>query len=136
MIPLVAELKVEHKRILALMDIPEKTDLKSPEYCDSIRNLRDILPSHIQKEDLLMYPVLIKTLKRDPDIKPLTQTLETELKVVMKVMTDFYVKCYKEIDCNSCFERFENLSGAIKNRITQEENIMFAEYEKKIKRFM
>ncbi len=43
MMPLIAQLKAEHKRILALMDIPKKTDLKNPEYCDSIRDFRDIL---------------------------------------------------------------------------------------------
>ena len=117
---LISQLKEEHLRLLRSAEI------------STLGEFKDILVTHLDVENKLIYPKLTACKKEKP--KKLGKKFSEEMLKISVIIMDFFDK-YEQIDVdelrkNSVFKkRFKEVLTVLKKRIDVEENILFPAFE-------
>ncbi len=126
---LIEEFKKEHSEILAILNEVEGLDLLSKEGQAKLMSVKTILLEHLKKEDVKFYPVLCKVGEHNKNLKKILDLFTMDMKNVSKVALEFFDKYPGSISGKELQEEFKSLFVTLRNRIRNEENILYEEYE-------
>lgn len=126
---LVDTLKKEHAAIQALFIEVQSLGISSQEGRDKLIQGKQLLLSHLRKEDSGLYPMLEKL----EETKAISNSFQTEMTAISKVVLEFFAKYEEGVDTRKEFATdFGKLIGALKSRIRKEESILYPAFEKYI----
>ena len=128
MADIVKQLKSEHAHIVNAFK--EIRDMGSLSKAALIRLLkaRDLLISHIEREDKELYPALRKVAEQDPKVKATLDKLEREMVIVSRVVSQFFNTCKKEGHSLALEGSVPLLCTTVLNRIEKEERLLLPLY--------
>ncbi len=118
MSPLIEGLKREHSEIIAALNKVEELGVFTEEGWAKLESVKESLLAHLKKEDVLLYPVLKNEAKSSMGMEN-----------VSKIVQEFFDKYDKVVDMKN-EDEFESLLEALNDRIMNEEDTLFEEYEK------
>jgi hypothetical protein len=93
---LIEELKKEHTEIIDTLLRVKAMDITTEHGQEALLSAKDMLLSHIKKEDDELYPVLRKIAGDDEARKKTAEALEAEMKEIADEAFDFFEKYTKE----------------------------------------
>jgi hypothetical protein len=127
---LIEELKREHSEILAILSEVEGLDILSKEGQDKLMSVRTILLEHLKKEDVKFYPVLYKLAEHNNSLKNVLELFAMDMENVSRVALEFFDKYSRGVLGKELQKEFERLIVALRNRIKNEEDILYLELER------
>ncbi len=127
---LIEELRREHSEILAILSEVEGLGILSREGQAKLVSVKAILLEHLKKEDVKFYPVLYKVVKHSNSLKNVLDLFEMDMENVSRVVLEFFDKYSRGVSGNELQEEFERLIVALRNRIKNEEDILYLEHER------
>ena len=130
MSPLIEELRREHSEILAILSEVEGLGILSKEGQSKTMSVKTILLEHLKKEDVEFYPVLYKVVEHNNNLKNTLDLFEMDMENVSRVALEFFDKYSRGVLGKELQEEFESLIVALRNRIKNEEDILYLEHEK------
>ena len=134
---LISQLKEEHSRIMhsfvALKDGIKVKKAEGYDFVGEIINLQNILTSHLNLEDQLLYPFFENS--EQPELNQLGKTFSDEMDKIAKVAINFFNKYGKENvivlkDKPQFQKELLNIIAVVTRRVQVEESILFPAYEK------
>ncbi len=126
---LIEGFKKEHSEIIATLNEVEELGILSEEGQARIASVEASLLEHLKKEDVKFYPVLYKVAKHNNNLKNILDLFAMDMENVSKVVLEFFDKYSEEVIDSAVTGVFENLSVTLRNRIRNEEDILYDEYE-------
>jgi hemerythrin-like domain-containing protein len=132
---LIQQLKQEHVEIMhsfeSIKEGVSKGKSGDNDLINELGELKDILVAHLDLEDKMLYPMLIKS---GGEAKELGEKFSDEMKKITKSALDFFEKYMKETISNllqsSEFRKeLEKIIKAVTKRVETEENILYPAYE-------
>ena len=126
---LIDELKKEHAAILDVLNEIREIDMTAPEVWEKFKAMQLGLICHLQKEDEFIYQVLREAAADRTELKRLIDSAAADMEDITKMVKDFFEKYPKEGNGPEFNEEFDSLIATIRNRILNEENVFFVEYE-------
>ena len=126
---LIEEFKREHSEILAILNEVEELGILSKEGQAKLMSVITILLEHLKKEDVKFYPVLYKVAEHNKNLKKVLDVFAMDMENVSKVALEFFDKYPKGVLGKELQEEFESLFVTLRNRIRNEEDILYEEYE-------
>ncbi len=127
---LIEELRKEHSKILAILSEVEGLDILSKEGQSKIMSVKTILLEHLKKEDVKLYPVLYKVAEHNNSLKNALDLFAMDMENVSRVALEFFDKYSRGVSGKELQEEFERLIVALRNRIKNEEDILYLEHER------
>jgi CRP-like cAMP-binding protein len=127
---LIREFKKEHSEILAVLNEVEGFDILSKEGQAKLMSVKMILLEHLKKEDVKFYPVLYKVAEHNNNLKNILDLFVMDVENVSRVALEFFDKYYRGVLGKKSQEEFESLFVTLRNRIRNEEDLLYKEYEK------
>ncbi len=127
---LIEELRKEHSEILAILSEVEGLDNLSKEGKDKLMSVKTILLEHLRKEDVKFYPVLYKVVEHNNSLKNILDLFAMDMENVSRVALEFFDKYSRGVLEKELQEEFERLIVALRNRIKNEEDILYIEHER------
>ncbi len=118
MSPLIEGFKREHTEIIAALNKVEGLGIFTEEGWAKLKSVKESLLAHLKKEDVLLYPVLKNEAKSSMGMED-----------VSKIVQEFFDKNDIVIDMK-CEDEFEDLLESLNERIMNEEDVLYEEYEK------
>lgn len=130
---LIQQLENEHQAIIKYLD-----DLKTP-YSqiktkqDSFLAMKNLLLKHLDKENTELYPILLKNEKTSIIARSFSSGMTTLAEEIMKFINE-YENDFSPKTTESQHTGFEyakqlgRITGLLKNRISNEEKVLYAEY--------
>jgi len=97
----------------------------SPEAKELLFSCKQILLSHLEKEDEHLYPILEKAGQNNENIKKISQTFSSEMETISKGAVDFFNKYEKENHGIEFSADLGNLLATLRHRIYKEENALY-----------
>ncbi len=85
---------------------------------------------HLKKEDERLYPVLRKEAEHNKKLKEILDVFAVDMENVSRVVMEFFDKYSEEVVDSTAPGAFEDLLAAFRNRIRNEEDILYDEHEK------
>ena len=128
---LIEEFKNEHSKIIDTLKEVKELGILSEEGQAKLISVKESLLEHLKKEDERLYPVLKKEAEHDKKLKELLDVFASDMENVSKVVMEFFDKYSEEVIDSTVSGEFENLLAAFRNRLRNEEDILYEEYEKK-----
>ena len=129
MIALVKELKNEHSVILAILNEVKRLGILSKEGHAKLMSAKEHLLTHLKKEDRQLYPFLIKEAKGNKLLEGTLVLLAIDMADVSRVALEFFDKYSKGVLGKEFQEEFGRLFVTLRNRIRNEEDILYEKYE-------
>ncbi|MCP5006187.1 MAG: hemerythrin domain-containing protein [Planctomycetes bacterium] len=126
---LIEKFKREHSEILAIFNEVEGLDILSKEGKAKLLSVRTILLEHLKKEDVKFYPVLYKVAEHDKSLKNVLDLFAMDMENVSRAALEFFEKYSRGVLGKELQEEFESLFVTLSNRIWNEEDILYEEYE-------
>ncbi len=126
---LIEEFKREHSEILAILNEVEGLDILSKEGQAKLMSVKTILLEHLKKEDVKFYPVLYKVAEHNQNLKKELDLFAMDMEYVSRVALEFFDKYSRGVLGKELQKEFESLFVALHNRIKNEEDILYDEYE-------
>jgi len=130
MSPLIEELRREHSEILAILSEVEGLGILSKEGQSKTMSVKTILLEHLKKEDVEFYPVLYKVVEHNNNLKNTLDLFAMDMENVSRIALEFFDKYSRGVLGKELQEEFESLIVALRNRIKNEEEILYLEHEK------
>lgn len=127
---LIEELKKEHSEIIATLKEIKELGVLSEEGQAKLKSAKESLLEHLKKEDELLYPVLKKEAEQNEKLKELLDVFAKDMENVSKVVMEFFDKYSGEVVDSAVTGAFEDLFAAFRNRLRNEEDILYEEHEK------
>jgi len=129
-INLIRELNADHALILEALRKVKETGSLSDETRTLLRNSRELLMKHLQKEDSEFYPVLRKAAETNESLKQILKVMGIEMEELGKqalTILDTYISDGKE---TSFQKDMDWLITAITMRLQREEHTLYTKYLK------
>ena len=128
---LIEEFKKEHSEIIKALKEVEELGVLTKEGHTKLMSLLPDLLDHLWREDVRLYPDLIKESKHNKKLKEVLSLIVDDIGAIREELLIFMIK-YAEGDIiNSTFQReYELLFAFLSKRIWYEENVLYDEYEK------
>ena len=126
---LIGELKREHSEILAILSEVEGLDILSKEGQVKLMSVKTSLLEHLKKEDVKFYPALYKEAEHNNSLKNALDLFAMDMEDVSRVALAFFDKYSRGVLGKELQGEFERLIVALRNRIKNEEDILYEEYE-------
>ncbi len=126
---LIEEFKREHSEILTILNDVEGLDILSKEGQAKLMSIKAHLLEHLKKEDEKLYPVLYKVTEYNKNLKNVLDLFAMDMENVSRVVLEFFDKYSRGVLGKEFQEEFESLFVALRNRIRNEEDILYDEYE-------
>tara|TARA_Y100000031_G_scaffold5493_1_gene6714 strand:- start:210 stop:677 length:468 start_codon:yes stop_codon:yes gene_type:complete len=130
MSPLIEELRREHSEILAILSEVEGLGILSKEGQSKTMSVKTILLEHLKKEDVKFYPALYKVVEHNNNLKNTLDLFAMDMENVSRIALEFFDKYSRGVLGKELQEEFESLIVALRNRIKNEEDILYLEHEK------
>ncbi len=127
---LIKELRREHSEILAILNEVEGLDILSKEGQSKTMSVKTSLLEHLKKEDVKLYPALYKEAEHNNSLKNALDLFAMDMEDVSRVALEFFDKYSRGVSGKELQEEFERLIVALRNRIKNEEDILYLEHER------
>jgi len=126
---LIDELREDHTRIRASLDEIEAMCLAGKDVQEKVRSIEHHLVEHLKKEDELLYPRLREHMHGRKELKRLLDSLPGNMDYITRLAEEFFSR-HPSAETSPEFKmELESLIENIRNRILNEENFFFMEYE-------
>ncbi len=126
---LIEEFRKEHSEILAMLNEIKELGVLTHKGQAKLMSVKSCLIEHFSKEDEKFYPVLYKAAEQNMKLKELLELLANDLQTLSIGVTKFFDKYDRGILDRMFEEEFENLFVALNNRVSNEEDILYDEYD-------
>jgi hypothetical protein len=127
---LIEEFKVEHSKILALLNEVKKLGIHSEEGRSRLISAKESLVEHLNKENEQLYPVLRKEAEHNKTLQNELDIFAIDPEYLTRVVLEFFDD-YSGGAIDKDFQiNFESLYAALNARIRNEEESLYEEYEK------
>jgi hypothetical protein len=127
---LIEEFKVEHSKILALLNEVKKLGIHSEEGRSKLISAKSYLLKHLSKENERLYPVLKKEAEHNKSLQNELDIFAIDPEYLTRVVLEFFDD-YSGGAIDKDFQiNFESLYAALNARIRNEEEALYQEYEK------
>jgi hypothetical protein len=126
---LIEEFKIEHSKILALLNEVKKLGIHSDEGRAGLISAREYLLEHLNKENEQLYPVLRKKAEHNKNLQNELDIFAIDPDYLTRVAIEFFDE-YSGGDTDKDFQiNFESLIASLNARIRNEEEALYHEYE-------
>lgn len=129
---LIDELKEDHKHISNYLAEIKKPYSEVKKDTSGFFKLKNLLLEHLKKENIQLYPELLK----HTETNMVARTFSHGMEAIAKEVLDFFNIVEKDFNKSkpslSGFEYAKSLgriTGLLKNRISNEEKVLYAEFE-------
>jgi len=129
---LIEEFKKEHSEIIDTLKEIKELGVLSEEGQAKLISAKESLLEHLKKEAERLYPVLWKEAEHNKKLKEILDVFAMDMENVSRVVMEFFDKYSEEVVDSAVTGAFEELFAAFRNRIRNEEDILYEEYEKKV----
>jgi len=127
---LIQELRSEHLEIIRLMEAVKLFGPSSSEGKQKLMAAKEKLLAHLRKEDVLLYPTLLKAASRKKRLREVVELFVNDMEGVTSQAMKFF-RDYEMGDSNGELKwNFEELVAVLVQRITREDLVLYHEYEK------
>ncbi len=126
---LVDELKREHSVIVETLNKVKSLSITSEEGQNTLLAAKSGLLAHLKKEDEQLYPVLNNAAESDAVLKRTLDTFAKDMDEISKVALEFFEKYSTGGSGIEFAKDFGRLYAALSQRISKEENIIYAKYD-------
>jgi iron-sulfur cluster repair protein YtfE (RIC family) len=127
---LIEEFKVEHSKILALLNEVKKLGIHSEEGRSRLLSAKESLMEHLNKENEQLYPILRKEAEHNKTLQNELDIFAIDPEYLTRVVLEFFDD-YTGGATDKDFQiNFESLYAALNARIRNEEEALYEEYEK------
>ena len=126
---LVDELKREHSAIVETLNKVKSLRITSEEGQNTLLAAKSGLLAHLNKEDEQLYPVLNNAAESDAVLKRTLDTFAKDMDEISKVALEFFEKYSTGGSGIEFAKDFGRLYAALSQRISKEENIIYAKYD-------
>ena len=127
---LIEEFKREHAKIINMLSEVKELGILSRQGQDKLMSAKESLLEHLCNENERLYPVLWKEAVHNNDLKNLLDLFAVEMEDVSRIVQEFFDKYSRGVLGKELQEKFESLFVALRNRIRNEEDILYDEYDK------
>ncbi len=127
---LIEGFKKEHSEIIDTLKEVRELGVLSEEGQAKLISVKESLLEHLKKEDERLYPVLRKEAEHNKKLKEILDVFAVDMENVSKVVMAFFDKYSEEVIDSAVSGEFEYLFAAFRNRIRNEEDILYEEHEK------
>ena len=127
---LIEELRREHSEILAILSEVEGLGILSKEGQSKIMSVKTILLEHLKKEDVKFYPALYKVVEHNNNLKNTLDLFAMDMENVSRIALEYFDKYSRGVLGKELQDEFESLIVALRNRIKNEEDILYLEHER------
>src|SRR5512143_2009933 len=125
---LIEELKNEHKIILDILNQVKTLGITSKIGQEKLLSARDLLISHMNKEDEKYYPAFTRAAANNKDLKVMLDYFVKDMEVVSKKAIDLFNKYSQGGDEAEFAGDFKLLYMTLKDRIRIEEETLFKKF--------
>lgn len=125
---LIEELKNEHKIILDILNQVKTLGISSKAGQERLLSARDLLISHMKKEDEQYYPVFTRAAANNKDLRIMLVYFVKDMEVVSKKALDLFNKYSQGGDEAEFAGDFKLLYVTLKDRIRIEEETLFKKF--------
>ncbi|MFQ5963851.1 MAG: hemerythrin domain-containing protein [Candidatus Scalinduaceae bacterium] len=127
---LIEELKKDHSEIVAVLNEVKELGILSKEGQAKLLSAKEHLLTHLNKEDEQLYPLLRKKAEKNKQLKNALDLCAIDMENVSRVVQGFFDKYSRGVIPDTELQKeFENLFVALGKRISNEEDILYDEYE-------
>ncbi len=126
---LIEELKKDHSEIVATLNEVKKLGILSKEGQAKLLSVKESLLAHLNKEDQQLYPVLIKKAENIKHLNTALDLCAIDMENVSRVVQEFFDKYSRGALGKELQKEFENLFVALDKRVSNEEDILYDEYD-------
>ena len=128
---LIDELKTEHQVLLSELTAIKDGGITDEKNQERLHGIKTALLNHLKKEDDHLYPALIKAAKGNTSLEFRVQHFASEMDKVAEHALGFFNKYESAAEVSlDFFKDYGRLASTLKQRIKNEEAILYAEYNK------
>jgi len=127
---LLEEFKKEHSKIIKILNEAEKLGILTKEGQAKAMFAKATLLEHLKEEDKKIYPVLWNEAKQNKKLKELLEVYGKNFESISRFVLVFFDRFDKSDLDASLLNYFGTLIQVVRNRMENEENILYGEYEK------
>lgn len=126
--PFIDELSKEHEEIIQRLQKAKLLGVHTMEGRNYLSETRNLLISHLDKEDDTLFPTLRKAAKIDKRLEHQLNIFDDE----MQGISQFCVRFFEKYEANGggveFLRDFDLLAKSLENRINKEETVLYAHY--------
>ncbi len=126
---LIKEFKSEHSKIIKALSEVKEFGILTKEGQAKFMSVKATLIEHFKKEDERFYPVLLREAELNKKLKEGLEVFEKDLESVSRVVLGFIDGIDKGALSVSLLKDFETIFKVLLNRMWNEENYLYVEYE-------
>ncbi|MHC4269819.1 MAG: hemerythrin domain-containing protein [Planctomycetota bacterium] len=127
---LIEEFKREHSEIVDALKEVEELGILSKEGQAKLMSVKAALLEHLKEEDEKFYPVLWKEAVQNKKLEKEIEVFAKDWEGVSKVVFRFFERYDERVLGASLLSDFETIIMVLRNRMRNEENFLYDEYEK------
>lgn len=128
---LIADLKAEHAVILDKIEQTKNQGFTSAVSQEHLASLKTLLLAHLSKEDKELYPLLQNAAAKDKNLQTTLDIFAKDTDAISQMASDFFKK-YPDGGSGVEFAlAVGRLFGLLSGRISNEENLLYKEYDKR-----
>ena len=126
---LIEKLKEEHSLIISALEEVKRLKADTKDGQNKLLEAKDILLSHIEREDAEFYPPILMAAEKNKYLKQTLNMFAADMSAISSFVLDFYEQ-YDILKTDPDFSyRFEDLVTLLTTRVEREERILFPRYE-------
>ena len=126
---LIEEFKREHYEIIKALTEVEELGILTKDGKDKLMLAKDSLHEHFKEEDEKFYPVLLREAEQNKKLKEGLDVFEKDLESLSRVVLGFFDGFDKGVLDARLLNDFKTLLMVLRNRMWNEENYLYVEYE-------
>ena len=126
---LIKEFKSEHSKIIKALSEVAEFGVLTKEGQAKLMSAKAILIEHLKKEDEKFYPVLLREAEQNKKLKEGLDVFEKDFESVSRAVLGFFDGFDKGVLGAKLLKDFETLLMVLRNRLWNEENYLYVEYE-------
>jgi len=130
MLALLEAFKKKHSEIIDILKEVKEYSILTKEGQAKLMSVKRSLIEHLGEEDELFYTVLWKEAEQNKKLKEVLKIFAKDLENISRVVFGFCDRYDKGVLGDRLLGDFETLFMIIRNRMENEENILYREYEK------
>ena len=130
MSPLIEEFKREHSEIIDALKECRELGIFTKKGKTKLMAVKESLLEHLKEEDEKFYPVLWQEAEQNKQLKEGLEVFAKDWGNVSSVAFEIFHRYDKEVLSDSLLLDFGTLFSVLRNRMRNEENFLYGEYEK------
>lgn len=128
---LIEEFKREHSEIIEALKEVKELGILTEEGHAKLMSIKATLLKHFKEEDGKFYPALWKEAEQNKKLKDELEVFAKDLESASRFVFVFFDKCDKGLPGANLSKDFETLFMVIRDRMRNEENFLYDEYNKR-----